>query len=68
VDGVTGLLVNPHDPEDIARALIRLLTDYDLASQLGQQGRLRVVRDFTWAHVGNRVQDILDSVPGEKSC
>jgi phosphatidylinositol alpha-1,6-mannosyltransferase len=68
VDGVTGLLVNPHDPEDIARALIRLLTDYDLASQLGQQGRLRVVRDFTWGHVGNRVQDILDSVPGEKSC
>lgn len=61
VDGVTGLLVNPHDPEDIANALARLLTDGDLALRLGQQGRLRVVRDFAWARVADRVQRILDS-------
>jgi len=67
VDGVTGLLVNPHDPEDIANALARLLADRDLAMRLGQQGRLRVVRDFNWARVGDRVQGILESILREKS-
>jgi len=62
VDGVTGLLVNPHDPEDIANALRRLLADRDLAIRLGRQGQLRVVRDFSWAGIASRVQLILDSV------
>lgn len=67
VDGVTGLLVNPHDSEDIASTLTRLLTDSDLAMRLGQQGRLRVVKEFNWARVGDRVQGILESTLREKS-
>jgi phosphatidylinositol alpha-1,6-mannosyltransferase len=62
VDGVTGFLVNPEDPEDIAIALRRLLTDSNLANRLGRQGYSRVVRDFTWPQVGTRVQGILDSI------
>ena len=67
VDGVTGLLVNSLDPEDIANTLTRLLTNSDLAVRLGQQGRLRVVRDFNWTQVANRVEGILESVLREKS-
>lgn len=67
VDGVTGLLVDPHDPEDIANALSQLLTDRDLAIRLGQQGRSRVVKDFTWARVSERVQRILASIVEENS-
>jgi phosphatidylinositol alpha-1,6-mannosyltransferase len=66
-DGMTGLLVNPHDPEDIANALTRLLTDSDFAIRLGRQGRLRAVSNFDWAQFGNRVQGILDSILREKS-
>jgi phosphatidyl-myo-inositol dimannoside synthase len=62
MDGVTGLLVNPHDPEEIADALTRLLSDADLAFRMGQQGRLRVVRDFAWARVADRVQGVLGSL------
>jgi phosphatidylinositol alpha-1,6-mannosyltransferase len=62
VDGVTGLLVNPDEPEDIAHALVQLLTNRDLTLRLGQQGRLRVARDFNWARVGDRVQRILDCI------
>lgn len=61
-DGVTGLLVNPEDPEDVANALARLLSDRELATRLGQQGRARVVREFDWTRIGVRVQGILDSV------
>lgn len=67
-DGVTGLLVDPHDPADIANAITRLLTDADLSARLGQQGRLRVTRDFTWARFGTQVQEILESTlrPGAR--
>ncbi len=67
VDGVTGLLVNPHDPEDIAQALGRLLTNRELASRLGQQGYGRVVRNFRWAQVGDRVQRVLNEIWLEKA-
>ncbi len=66
-DGVTGLLVDPHDPQDIANAITRLLVDLDLSARLGQQGRLRVARDFTWERVGTQVQGILESILQEES-
>jgi phosphatidylinositol alpha-1,6-mannosyltransferase len=62
VDGVTGLLVNPHNPEDIANSLAQLLTNKDLANRLGQQGRSWVIKDFGWVRVADRVQEILRSV------
>jgi phosphatidylinositol alpha-1,6-mannosyltransferase len=67
VDGVTGLLVDPEDPGEIATALVRLLADNDLALRLGEQARLRVVSDFNWTGVADRVQGILDSVVEENS-
>jgi phosphatidylinositol alpha-1,6-mannosyltransferase len=67
VDGVTGFLVHPTDPEDIASGLARLLTDDELATRLGQQGRRRVVEEFVWGRVASRVQEILQSVHGEIS-
>jgi phosphatidylinositol alpha-1,6-mannosyltransferase len=66
VDGVTGLLVNPQDPENIANGLLQLLSEGDLAIRMGQQGRLRVVDDFSWNAVGKRVQGILETVLREK--
>ncbi|PYJ70655.1 MAG: hypothetical protein DME76_04705 [Verrucomicrobia bacterium] len=67
VDGVTGLLVNPHDSEDIANALARLLSNSDLATRFGQEGRSWVVKYFDWVRVADRVQGILQSVLEEKS-
>jgi phosphatidylinositol alpha-1,6-mannosyltransferase len=62
LDGVTGLLVNPHDPDDIAKAVGSLLTSPILARRLGEQGRSRVLNEFTWDIVGKRVQGILESI------
>lgn len=59
VDGITGLLVDPFDPEDIAKALARVLTDHELAARLGAQGRARVVHDFTWARSADRMESVL---------
>ena len=56
VDGVTGLLVDPLDVEELCDAMRRLLTDHSLASRLGQQGRLRATSQFTWKQAADRVQ------------
>lgn len=62
VDGVTGFLVDPHEPQDVAKALARLLKDDELARRFGEEGRSRVVRDFGWPRVAARIQGILDTV------
>jgi colanic acid/amylovoran biosynthesis glycosyltransferase len=45
-DGVTGLLVEPNDPEGLADALDRLLADDALSAELAQAARRLVERAF----------------------
>ena len=46
-DEVTGLLVAPGDPEALAAAITRLVTDEPLRLRLGAAARERA-RDFSW--------------------
>ena len=46
VDGETGLLVPPGDPDALARAVVRVLRAPDLAAHLGRAGRARVEAHF----------------------
>ncbi len=48
LDGVTGFVVDPMGTLQIAEAVIKLLTDKDLANKLGQQGKERVEKEFRW--------------------
>lgn len=50
-ENVTGLLVDPWDAEDVARAVIRLLTDADLARRLGMAGRQRAMQEPRWEYL-----------------
>ena len=47
VDGETGLLVPPRDPERSPAALRRLLDDAELRRRLGEAGRRRVAERFS---------------------
>ena len=47
VVGEAGLLVNPDDPDDIAQALTRVLTDEPLRAQMQELGLAQAAR-FTW--------------------
>jgi phosphatidylinositol alpha-1,6-mannosyltransferase len=44
----TGLLVDPKDAGQIRSAVLRLLRDEEYARKLGENGLLRVRRDFGW--------------------
>jgi len=47
-EGVSGLLVEPDAPEQLAAAAIRLLSDLTYAKSLGEAGRRRAVDRFSW--------------------
>jgi glycosyltransferase involved in cell wall biosynthesis len=57
-DGVSGMLVDPTDPAAVADALVRLITDPELAQRLGAQGAERA-RDFAWPLVAAKVAAVL---------
>ena len=51
VDGETGLLVPPSDPESLTDALNILVRDADLAASMGKAGRARAAADFGWSTI-----------------
>lgn len=64
-DGVTGLLVDPHNEHEITDAIIRLLKDPELARQMGQRGRERAVREFTWEAQAEKLRRHLAVLVGD---
>jgi hypothetical protein len=59
-DGVTGLLVPMGDAQSMAEAITKLLSDPELAGQMGEAGRQRVEEHFTMEHVVQKVEFIYD--------
>ncbi len=47
-DGVTGLLVEPGDAEDLARKLETLVADPGMRAEFGTAGRRRFEREYSW--------------------
>ncbi len=63
LDGETGILVDPGDPEAIAEAVVRILEDPALAQRLGHNGRKRIEAELNWAAFARRVAHILEDQP-----
>ena len=57
-DGVTGILVPPARPDDLADAIRKLLDDPARARQMGAAGRKRVEDKFSWASVAERTEQV----------
>lgn len=67
VDGVTGYLVPPHDPQALAACLERLRTHPGLAQAMGRCGLNRVLAQFTWEQVSHSLLGAYAEVwPGER--
>lgn len=61
-DGVTGCLVDPGSPRAVAEGVVRLLADPGLARRLGEAGRDRVAKLFTYSLFGERVGALAESL------
>jgi glycosyltransferase involved in cell wall biosynthesis len=51
--GRTGLLVDPGDPQALARAICEVLADRERAGRMGEAGRKRAVEMFSWEATTN---------------
>jgi D-inositol-3-phosphate glycosyltransferase len=60
-DGVTGYLVDGHDPAAYAERIGRLLDDRELAEHMGRSGRLLAQR-FSWSGTADRLEELFDRV------
>ena len=58
---VTGLLVEPKDPDALAEALERLIASPDLRQTLGEAGARRA-SDFDWQHVTGEIVRVYQEV------
>lgn len=57
VVGDAALLVNPHDVDAIAEAIVRIMSDASLREHLRQKGYARV-QNYTWARAGRMMLSI----------
>lgn len=58
-DQVTGYLINPHNPREIAEAIKWLMKDEALRARMGQAGKERAEREFRWHERGEEFREIL---------
>ena len=61
VVGDAAVLIDPYDPEAIADAMRRVLTDEALRQQLKERGQVRA-RQFSWDRSVRRVHEIYEEV------
>ncbi len=66
-DGVTGTLVPPAAPEQLADGIIRMLNDSDLRRQMGASGRAMVAAEYEWGAILDRwVKVYAEAIGGRK--
>ena len=59
-DGVSGLLINPEDINEIKNAIIKLAQDKNLRKKLGEESRARALKDFSWEKQTKKIYSIIN--------
>lgn len=62
IDGKTGFVIPPRDPERLAEKIVRLAKDPELRRRMGQESRQRFLTDFSSAVYKKRVGQILEEL------
>ncbi|KKR31599.1 MAG: Glycosyl transferase group 1 [Candidatus Falkowbacteria bacterium GW2011_GWF2_39_8] len=62
IDGVNGILVNPENLENIIEAIVTLVKNKEVGRKLGEQGRERVIKEFSWENKIEEVKKIIYAV------
>jgi L-malate glycosyltransferase len=67
VDGESGLLVPPRDPQALADAVLRLLRDPELARRMGAAASRRVEAEFTLPRMVHRLECLYDELLAQRA-
>jgi D-inositol-3-phosphate glycosyltransferase len=66
LDGLTGYLVPPKDPESLAERLAWLANDPTRGKQMGEAGRRRANTLFTWMGVAQQMEGVYARAAGQR--
>ena len=66
VDNVTGFLIGPSNPEELAEKLDMLLNDADLRASMGQAGKQRVLNEFSIDKMSGKYIDLYKMILSDK--
>ncbi len=61
-DGVTGLLVNPENIDELTNAICKLLENPDLSIKMGKKGYEKVVEVFNSDHMTEKILEVYKSI------
>ena len=61
-EGKTGFLIPENDPKTLAMRIIALLKDENLTRSMGEKGRMKVLEEFTWNRVVNKIYAYLSKL------
>ncbi len=57
-DGVTGLIVSPGDSNELANAIIKLLSDDNLRKNMGEKAYIKLKTDLSWDNIAKKTIQI----------
>jgi glycosyltransferase involved in cell wall biosynthesis len=61
-DGVEGLHAEPMNAKDLAEKINTVLSDEDLGKSMGQRGKEKVEREFSWDKVTSQIEKVYEEV------
>jgi glycosyltransferase involved in cell wall biosynthesis len=64
---VTGILVEPGNPEELAQAVVRVLQNKADASRMGASARASVIESYSWNNVAKSLVHILEAAVDQRS-
>jgi glycosyltransferase involved in cell wall biosynthesis len=59
---VTGFVVEKENPEATAEALEKLISDSGLRSEMGRNGRAKVLNEYNWKGSVEKMLSVYDSI------
>lgn len=62
IDGKSGFIVQPRNTEALAKAILTLLSDEELALSMGKRSRQVVLQSFTWDKICTKVREVYANV------
>lgn len=61
-NGITGILVNKNDIDELAKKIILLINNDDLRKKLGEKGREKFLKKYTLRTFENNIKKIFDEI------
>lgn len=66
-DGVTGIITPPHDPQALAKAIVKLAGDPDLRARLGRNAQRKCLVQFDPQRIGRQMLEVYQSLVSEST-